>query len=1012
MKKFFTETLVRGTILLLAVFLVASCNSSFQQEKDSIHIAFAGPLSGEGAAAGRLMTRAIQLYLNHLNERGGINGKKVQLSTFDDQNDCLDHANQPATAKQVANQIVEDNQVLAVIGHWYSSCSIAAGEIYKKYHIPAITPGSENIKVTQDNEWYFRNIYNSNASGQFLANYVKKVFRQNTVTIIHESADYGSYLASVFEETSRKLDMEVKRVWKFENADQNLDDHLRQLVNQELVPIRKEAGVILLAVQAQEGVKLVKLIKEAEITNPIIAGSSFSEDTFQHGFDQFPLEKANPGFYINDIYVATPLIFDTANQQAQKFRDEYQQVYQEEPDWSAAYAYDTIAILAEAIKRANLEAKPETRSLDRKKLRDTLASFTKSEDAILGVTGYNYFDDQRDAQKAVSLGVYKNRNSVSALTQLQVMRSPNDMSDLADAVKREDVLQINDKYMYKTNVVYTGIELREISDLEIPKLICTLDFYIWFRFQGKFEPQQIQFVNAVDPKEAEKSFKEKPITYKSKDNITYRIYRVKSRFKIDFLPEYAYKQHVLGIRFHHRDLTRNNLIYVTDVLGLGLSEETPLVKRMNKNQVLSVTSGWTIDNARFFQDTAKKSSLGEPKYLNAPQGLVEYSQFNAVMWIMKDEFTFRGKIPYQYSYHLVALSGILIFLLALAGRKFKPFLKYFWFLQVLCAAVLLMSGEVIVVTHLAERANWYSYLISLILIFDILWWVIGAFFLTTAAERFVWTPLEQQIGAIPNIIRHFFALLIYLSTIIAIVVFVYERTFTSLLATSGMLAMIIGLAVKINIANIFSGMVINIERPFRIGDWVRVGAFEEAEVIDINWRATRVQTRANAVVSLSNSVAIESAITNFYYPTNVFWLWPTVYVHPKHSPERVKKVLLDALLSANTILKDPAPVIIFTGLNEWAASYWVAFCADDYERKYYILAEVWHRIWIHLERAAIQPAVRRQEIQFFRGEENSQMSFAEEDFFNSLLEETPQPRKGVTYLPDMNSHDSKVKRRP
>lgn len=115
------------------------------------------------------MTQAIQLYLKKINQKGGINGKKVILKEFDDQNDSK-------IAQQQAKQIIDEKEAVAVIGHWYSSASISAGEIYKEYEIPAITPGSTSIKVTEDNPWYFRNIYSAKAPGQFLANYIKYVF--------------------------------------------------------------------------------------------------------------------------------------------------------------------------------------------------------------------------------------------------------------------------------------------------------------------------------------------------------------------------------------------------------------------------------------------------------------------------------------------------------------------------------------------------------------------------------------------------------------------------------------------------------------------------------------------------------------------------------------------------------------------------------------------------------------------------------------------------------------------
>jgi len=948
-------------ILLISIGLhsLTACQTpSLPGQKSTLTIAFAGPMSGEGAAAGRLMTQGIELHLEEINKKGGINGHLIELKIFDDQNQC------DTRAQQVAQQITQQS-IIAVIGHWYSSCSINAGKVYQQHKIPAITPGSDNIKVTLNNPWYFRNIYNANSSGQFLANYVKKIFRQDTVSIIHETADYGSYLAEVFKNTSNELQMEVKNTWAFDDKDPNLDYTLQNIVDQ-LRAKRQEAGVLLLAVQAREGVKLVKAIKEANIPNPIIGSSSFSEETFQRGFDKFIREKSSPGFYINDIYVATPLIYDTANDKAQQFKAIYQQRYQEHPDWSAAYAYDTAMLLTNAIKEANLTGRTDTLQQDRQKIRDQLASYTNADEALLGTTGYNYFNQERDAQKPVSLGVYKNRNSVSALTQLQSMRSTNEISDLEDALKEERVLLIDNKYMYKTNVVYTGVEIREITDLDLHQLTYTMDFYIWFRFQGSFNPQDIEFTNAVNPQEVKLQL-QRPLVKKTKDKITYRIYHIKSQFKADFLTDYTYKQHVLGLQFRHRNLTHHNLIYVTDVVGMG-SNDTPLEQRMLDNQTLNPIFGWSINRVWFYQDIAKKSALGDPKYLNVPNGLVDYSQFNMGIRIHKDDFTLRGKLPYEYAYDLMLLSGLIVIFSTLAGLKLPRYLKYFWFLQVIFAALLLLSGEIIFVDWLAEHTSLYS-LKTLIKFFDVLWWIIPAYFINLATERFVWTPLEEQIGAIPKIIRHFFAMIIYFIALIAIIVFVYEQRFNSLLATSGMLAMIIGLAIQINISNIFSGIMINLERPFRIRDWIKLEGFEEAEIVDINWRATRLQTRNHAIISLPNTITAETPLTNFYYPTNVYWIWPTVYVHPKHCPLRVKKILLDALLSTESILKKPEPVVIFTGINEWAAGYWVAFCADDYEQKPYILSEVWEKVSIHLDRAAIRPAMRRQEIHMFQGDE-------------------------------------------
>jgi branched-chain amino acid transport system substrate-binding protein len=953
------------SLVVLAALVWIAYNNYFKY-RNAVHIAFVGPLSGEGAAAGKLMTQAIQLYFDYINQRGGINGKQIILQEFDDQND-------PQQARQQALNIVKsEEQFMAVIGHWYSSASISGGKVYQTHQIPAITPGSSNIKVTQGNPWYFRNIYNDKATSRFLAHYIKKVFKQDQVTIIHETADYGSYIAETFAQEAKSIDITIKNNWQYRNQDKNLDAVFQQFIEQ-LQLDKDKAGIILLAMQASEGVKFVKLIKEAGIKIPLIGASSFSEETFRNGFDTEPIERENPGYYTNDIYVATPLLFDTANEKAQLFLDAYKEQYNEEPDWSAAYAYDTAMVLVEAMKQANLKGVPNSLAADRKKLRDTLASFTNIHDAVKGVTGFNYFDNYRDAQKLVSLGVYKQKNLVSALTQFHVLRNPDEIVDIQQALRDEQILTMDNRYMYKTHVVYVGIKVHEISHIDMKQLVYHLDFKLWFRFlQSDLKPTDIQFTNAVDPQKLNaqlaKSLEDCKVTL---DKIVYCVYRIKGDFRADFLTNYySYKKHVVGISFRHRTLTRNNLIYVTDMLGMGLNQEQSLAQYLTKTHVLGPAEGWLIDRVWFFPDVAKEFSAGDPQHLNAAEGIVEYSRFNAAIQLKQDQLTLRGSIPYKYAHDIMILSGTLFLFFAVAASSKKKLSKYLWFFQVVFAFLWLLSGEIIFADWLAQKTNPYQ-MKHIIRTFDILWWLIPAFLVNEALERFIWRPIQETVGAIPNIIRHFFALFIYLLAIVGITVFVYEQQFTSLLATSSVLAMIVGLAIQINISNVFSGIVINMDRPFRMGDWIKIGEFEEGEVIDINWRATRLKGRNGCMTSIPNAQAAEAAITNFYYPQKIYWLWPTVYVHPKHPPFRVKKILQDALLSADKILQDPKPVVIFTGINEWAATYWIVFGADDYGDKYFILESVWTRVWFHLNRANIAPAVMRQEIYIFKGENYS-----------------------------------------
>jgi len=421
------KTFLVVVVVIVSSFFVWEAYNNYVEKP--MYIAFIGPMSGPGAAAGRRMIFAIALYLEDINKsRDKLKGKKVELKIFDDQNDCS------GRAKTEAKKIVNDPQILAVIGHWYSGCSIAGGAIYKKYGLLAITPGSMKKEVTENNEWYFRNIYTTKTSSSFLAHYVNKVFRHNKVAIISDGSSYGSYTGKVFEETARKLNMDIKS-WNYDYkfTSKEKKQFFQEIVDQ-LAQKTNDTEVIMLAMQAGDNVELVKMIKDSNIDKIIIGGGSLSEDTFKFGFDDFPREKTNPGYYTNGIYVTIPLLFDAANEKAQQFLEKYQAKYDEEPDWSAAYAYDSIMVLIKAMKYADIHGKPETLKADREKIREALASFTNLDEAIEGTTGFNYFDENRDAQKLPMVGMYKNKNLVSTFTQSQAQA----MRDI-----REEVLDFD-----------------------------------------------------------------------------------------------------------------------------------------------------------------------------------------------------------------------------------------------------------------------------------------------------------------------------------------------------------------------------------------------------------------------------------------------------------------------------------------------------------------------------------------------------------------------------------------
>jgi len=927
-------------------------------DKQPIHIAVVGPMSGEGKLIGQSLKQGIQLAVDSFNRKGGIKGHPIFPIYYDDHN-------HPEKAKSIANDISKTSAI-GVIGHWYSDCAIAAGEIYQKNQIPAVSPGATNVLVTRFNPWYFRTVFNDSIQGQFIANYAKKVLHFDQAAIIFEDDTYGGYLATVFEAKAKLLNIEILYKQSFESESAQLMNQLDRMVHE--IKSLKPTCMIFLATHATEGVQLVRRIKDAGMPHTIVGPDAFGSKIFHNGFDSFPKEKEKPGFYTNGIYTTVHLIYDTAEKNAQQFRDQFRALYQKEPDWIAASAYDTAKVLIHSIKSARIVAHSKDYTADRFLLRERLSNINTLDRAVKGITGPIYFDIHGNAiDRPVSIGIYNGRHLVSAMTQLQSIQENIDPQIISTAIKEKRIIKIDNRFMYQTQVIYTGIELIEIQSFDAKKSYGNLDFYLWFRSRSNVDIQaeDILFSNRILPDANE----EKPwvnhiqlIKPKNfSDQIHYRLFRVTGRFQTSRAQSAGdLDRHFLNVIFRHKHLTRNNLIFVHDIMGMGLTQQ--LSNETSQIMMTGDLSKWRIIEQQVFQDIWENK---QPD-INLPQGSKNYSndfsRFHFGVVLQKNKFSLRGLIPKTFVNPLLVITLLVNILFAMLNRHFssQTLKQSMWFVETLSAFVFMLSVEILIMNRLSHYLN--AYHLSLIKTgFDIIWWILPAFFINLAVNRFIWSPFqEKNQHSVPRIIRNFFSFFIYLVAVIGIVAFVFEQEITKILATGGLFAMIIGFAVQMNISNLISGIAINLEDPFRIGHWVKIGD-AEGKVTDITWRSTKIQTAENCIISIPNSMATESFIANFNYPDNTNWLTVTAHIDPLADPQKVKKILIDAVLSATNILPTPKPYVIYQGLTEWASDYKVNFCIKDFSLKDQELENVWKRIWKHLEYAGVQTVIKEQE---------------------------------------------------
>lgn len=917
------------------------------EEKAAIHIAVVGPLTGKTAAKGQSIQRGVQLYIDEYNQTRKEGTKAIVLDFYDDQNN-------PDLAKQMATKIVSDDRAVAVIGHNYSSSSKQGGPIYLQHRIPAISPTSTDVAVTKDNPWYFRTVFNDALQGRFLANYTTSVLESDNVAIISEDLSYGRFLADTFEQTSRALGSPVQYRGEIVVGDKNMEERIDAIVAD--LKLIDNLGTIFLAAHATEGVSIVQKVRDAGLTSYIITPDSFASKSFQEGFNDLPKEATRIGHYTNGIYVTTPLIFDTANEKAQIFREKFSKAFLEEPDWTSAFSYDSAMLLVRAIVKSQVEGSPITLAEDRQKIRDYLASLDRPGKAVEGVTGFNFFDENGDAQKPISIGKFQNRSIISAATQLQTVKNLDELEGMDEQEIKERVILVENNQMHRVNVVFVGFHVNKVENLDLKLLTCDLDLYLWFRFRGEMDVKQIVFLNALSSIE----FGE-PEEQMEVNRTRYQRYHIRGKFRADFLAGgNTLRNHVLGLNFRHDKLPRTNLIFVNDVLGMKLGDQENPADDMNRDQVLGPGNKWLVSSVRTFQDVVSKQTYGSLYHLNTQQK-IDFSRFNVAISIRKDEVSLRGAFSPELSEILLYGSGFILFIALLRRRirGLRKMHKLFWFLTSITLFVALLAGEVVLTEWLSSRTT-PNNLALVVFSFNVLWWLAWAFVINLATENFLWEPMERKTGQIiPKIIRRFLSYGVFTLASFGIIAFVFDQKLTSLLATSGMIAMIIGLAIQANISNIFSGIAINVERPFRIGDWVIIGDLKEGRVEDITWRSTKIRNRDGSISRIPNGIVSEATIQNFTDPDSVVETWIYIELDPKHPPGLVETVMTDTLFSIPEVVKDPAPFTSFHGVEGWAARYLLGFTIKDYNKKPAVRKKITKKIWEDLHLAGFTFATPR-----------------------------------------------------
>ncbi|MBX7246952.1 MAG: ABC transporter substrate-binding protein [Candidatus Sumerlaeaceae bacterium] len=352
---------------------------------DPIVIGIAAPMTGNSAEFGTQIGLGVALAKAEINAAGGINGRPLELKVEDD-------AGNPADAQTVSTRLASNPKVLAVVGHFNSSCSLAGKGAYSEAKMVMFSPASTNVTVTKDSDYAFRNIFTDDFQGQSLATYTGKVLGLKKVAILYDNDDYGTGLKESYKKKAAelKLDIVSETAYSKDNND----------FRSQLETVRaSNPEIILIAGLYNQAAVIAKQARELGIKTQLIGGDGvFSPAYMELG------GKAAEG-----TFVTSPYLFDQKNERSKKFYDDFKKMHNKEPDAWAAQSYDALMLIVKAIKE---------KGASREAIHNYMKSVNSVASAYDGLTGKTYFDSEGDCRKPVQVAVVKDGKFVLADKQL------------------------------------------------------------------------------------------------------------------------------------------------------------------------------------------------------------------------------------------------------------------------------------------------------------------------------------------------------------------------------------------------------------------------------------------------------------------------------------------------------------------------------------------------------------------------------------------------------------------
>jgi len=361
---------IAGMIAVAVIFCLFF--SALCYAEDPIFIGLSAPMTGQYAEAGRSFREGVDIAIETLNRAGGIEGRKIELIVGDSQGD-------PKIAKRVAREFAEDKRIIAEIGDFTSSCSMAAQPVYHRAEMVQISPTSSHPSFAPGSPYSFGIVGTQAGEGPFLARMAVERLGKKRLAVAYLNTDWGIVLKKFFVEKAKQLGAEILAEESYLEGTADFSALVEKMR-------AAKPDLLFLASMVPDAAGICRQIQQTGWNDVSLMGCPAISTP------EFIKVSGNSA---ENLFSCAAFVQNDPRPEVQNFISAYKTRFSHAPDWFAAIASDAMNLLGEAMKQGGT---------DRKSIHRVLSEMKE----FSGITGKITFSRYGDAAREYLLLQVKN----------------------------------------------------------------------------------------------------------------------------------------------------------------------------------------------------------------------------------------------------------------------------------------------------------------------------------------------------------------------------------------------------------------------------------------------------------------------------------------------------------------------------------------------------------------------------------------------------------------------------